>query len=273
MSVFEAVLLGLVQGLTEFLPVSSSGHLVLLPRLLGWDPHPLSFDVTLHLGTMLAVLLYFRTDFVQLTCCTIRDAISHRHGLHRWSAMGRLGLLIILGSIPAALVGGLLGDVIEEHARSAWLVAVLLVAGGLLMLAAEKWGQAEAGLERLDGARTLVVGIAQACALLPGVSRSGATISAGMLSGLARPAAARFSFLLAAPVILGAGLKELPNIRNAAAEGVGWDALFLGCLISFLAGVAAIHGLLRYVATRSLAAFAWYRFGLALVIVVLLVWR
>jgi undecaprenyl-diphosphatase len=269
----RAVLLGLIQGLTEFLPVSSSGHLIVIPRLLGWAPQPLSFDVALHLGTALAVLLYFRRDFVQLVRGGVVDIVTHGVHVRRWSPVGRLGLLVALGCVPAVIVGGPFGGRIEEHTRSPWLTVTMLVVFGLVMLAAERWAHAACGYERLDARRALLVGAAQAAALVPGVSRSGATIAAGMFAGLTRETAARFSFLMAAPVILAAGVKELPDLRHAPAEGVSAVALTTGFLVSFAVGLATVHLLLRYVAARSLRVFVWYRFVFAALAVVVLTLR
>ncbi len=263
MTLLHAIILGLVQGLTEFLPVSSSGHLILVPRLLGWERQPLAFDVALHLGTTLAVLLYFRRDFIQLTRCALVDMVTHRTNLSRYSPFGRLALLIVLGCVPAVIVGGLFNTWIEEHARGPVLVAAMLVVFGLVMLAAERWARGQSDLERIDTKRSLLIGAAQALALFPGVSRSGTTIAVGMFSGLTRGTAARFSFLLSAPVIVGAGIKELPDIRHAADEGVTALHLAAGFGVSFVVGLLTVHLLLRYVARRSLGVFAWYRFAFA----------
>lgn len=263
MSIFQAIVLGLVQGLTEFLPVSSSGHLVLVPRMLGWQPHPLSFDVALHTGTMLAVLIYFGRDFVLLAQHGIDDLFRQRHHLRCWSPHGRLALLIVVGSLPAVVVGGLFNDWIESNVRQAWSVAVLLVVFGLVMLAAERWADRGAGLEKMDARRALVIGAAQALALAPGVSRSGATIAAGMFAGLSRATAARFSFLLAAPVMTAAAAKHLPALAGARTEGVGVAALAAGLAVSFVVGWLAIAGLLRFVASRPLYVFVWYRLAFA----------
>lgn len=270
MTVLHAIVLGLVQGLTEFLPISSSGHLIVVPRMLGWDEQPLSFDVALHLGTTLAVLLYFRRDVIQLVRRGLADAVAHRQRVRCWSPLGRLGLLIVLGCIPAVIVGGLFNNWIEAHARAPWLVASLLVLFGLVMLAAERWLDGSRTIERLDAPRTLLIGCAQALALLPGVSRSGATISAGMFAGLSRETAARFSFLLAAPVIVAAGVKELPDIRHAADQGVSHAALAAGFAVSFIVGLATVHALLRFVARHPLNLFVWYRFAFAALVLIVL---
>lgn len=265
MTLLHAIVLALLQGLTEFLPISSSAHLILVPRMLGWPAQPLSFDVALHQGTTLAVLLYFRRDFVPLARQGVGDALRHRWRLAAWSPLGRLALLVVLGCVPAVIVGGLFGEVIEERVREAYvLICALLVLFGLVMLAAERWAAADSALDRLDGPRALVVGVAQTLALIPGVSRSGATIAAGMFAGLTRETAARFSFLLSAPIVVAAGVASLPDLRLAGAEGVGAGELLVGVALSFVSGLLAIHVLLRYVARHSLHIFVWYRIAFAL---------
>jgi undecaprenyl-diphosphatase len=273
MSVLHAIVLGIVQGLTEFLPISSSGHLIAVPALLGWEEQPLAFDVALHLGTMLAVLLYFWRDFALLIRHGLADLARHGARVRSYSTYGRLALLILLGCVPAVIVGGLFNSWIEANVRDVRLVAVLLAVFGLLLLAAERWHAAPSGIERVDAKRTLLIGVAQAMALFPGVSRSGTTIAVGMLSGLSRAAAARFSFLLSAPVVVGAGLRELPDIRHAAAQDVSTTALATGFIAAFVSGLAAVHLLLRYLATRPLSVFAWYRFAAAGVILAVLALR
>ena len=266
MSLLHAIVLGVIQGLTEFLPVSSSGHLVIVPRMLGWGEHPRAFDVALHQGTLLATLLYFRQDFVRLTVDGVHDAMQHRTHFARFSPYGRLAWLIVLGCLPAVLIGALFSSWIDAHADRAWLIALYLVLFGGLMLIAEQVRQPDmssSGVERVDARRSLMIGAAQAVALLPGVSRSGITISTGMFAGLSRETAARFSFLLAAPVILGAGLKDLPDIRHASEQGIGGGELAAGFVVSFVVGLAAVHFLLRYVARYSLSAFAAYRVAIA----------
>jgi undecaprenyl-diphosphatase len=273
MSVLHAIVLGIVQGLTEFLPVSSSGHLIAVPELLGWEEQPLAFDVALHLGTMLAVLLYFWRDFARLIRHGLADVTMHGPRVRLYSPYGRLAVLIVLGSIPAVIVGGLFNSWIEAHVRDARLVAVLLAAFALLLLAAERWSCEPSGIERLDARRALLIGAAQAIALLPGVSRSGTTIAVGMFAGLSRAAAARFSFLLSAPVVVGAGLLEVPDIRHAARQDVSTAAMLTGFLVAFASGLVAVHFLLRYLAARPLSVFAWYRFAAAGVILLLLALR
>lgn len=263
-------MLGIVQGLTEFLPVSSSGHLIIVPELLHWKEQPLAFDVAVHQGTTLAVLLYFWRDFVRLTRHGVADILRCRLRWAEYSPLGRLALLIMLGCVPAVIVGGLFNTWIEDHLRQPWLIALMLVVVGGAMLAADRWAHPSREMDKLNPARALLIGCAQALALIPGVSRSGSTIVAGMFAGLRRDTAARFSFLLAAPVIVAAGIKELPDIRSAAGGDVGSPALVVGFVAAFLSGISAVHLLLRYVARHPLSLFVWYRVALAAVIIVTL---
>ncbi len=270
MSLLHALVLGVLQGLTEFLPVSSSGHLIVIPKLFGWEEQPLAFDVAIHQGTTLAVLLYFWRDFVQLARCGTADIVMHRLRWGAYSPLGRLALLIVLGCVPAVIAGGLGNTWIEEHLRNPWLIAGNLVLFGLVMLAADRWAQPSREMDKLNPPRALLIGCAQALALIPGISRSGSTIAAGMFSGLRRDTAARFSFLLSAPIVVAAGIKELPDIRTAADGDVGTAALALGFAGAFLSGISAIHLLLRYVARHPLSIFVWYRVALAVLIIVTL---
>ena len=271
MSIWQAIILGIVQGLTEFLPVSSSGHLLLIPELLGWSEQPLAFDVALHVGTTLAVVAYFWHDWWVLIRESLADLRSHGARVVRWGPYGRLALLIGLGTIPAVIAGLLLSD-LESRLRTPGVVAATLVLVGGYMAAAERWSRRRAApeLERLTWAGTLLVGIAQACALIPGVSRSGSTIATGMFCGLGRAVAARFSFLMATPVTVAAMVKELPDLRHAGEQGITRGEIGAGIIASLVVGVVAIRFLLRYLAARSLYPFVLYRIGLALVVLVVL---
>ena len=271
MTIAHAVFLGLIQGLTEFLPVSSSGHLVTVPQLLGWQEQPLAFDVALHLGTTAAVLLYYLRRFVALIRCGLHDLWKERINFTNYSPTGRLAWMLVLSCVPAVVVGGLFNSWIEAHVRSPYTVAVLLVLFGLYMLAAERFAVQRHETEQAAVPHALLIGLAQAVALLPGVSRSGATISTGMFTGLTRRAAADFSFLMSAPVIVGAGLLEAPKLRHAAEQGVSTGVLLAGMIVAFLSGLAAITILLRWVGTRPLTPFVWYRFAFAALIVVVMV--
>jgi undecaprenyl-diphosphatase len=263
--------MGIVQGLTEFLPISSSGHLVIVPYLFGWDDPfltSLAFTVMLHIGTMVALLAYFRADWLRLVpagFAAIRDR-SFADDPDR-----RLAWLLVAATIPAAAAGLLLGDIVETEFREVGLVAVMLVVGGVIIWVADHVG----GLNRRIGDLTFpgatIIGVAQALALIPGISRSGISISAARFLGLERESAARFSFLMATPITIGAILFEARSLVTGEA-GVVVDLvpLLAGMLAALVAGMAAIHFMLRYLRTRSLDIFVWYRFGLAAL--VLVVW-
>ena len=243
-----AALLGLVQGLTEFLPVSSTAHLLLLGRALGLDPERfgLSFTVALHIGTALAVLLYFARTWIDL----VRDVFRLRF---------RLPLLIVVGTIPAVLAGLALQSAIEGSLRDPAYVAAFLILGSLIFVAAERFTIARRPFESLGFVDTLVMGVAQAIALLPGISRSGITISAGLYQGVRRADATRFSFLLATPVIFGAVAKTFLDARKAAELFAAPDVLAVGFLVSFLSGIAAVAFLVRFLRAHSLVWFVPYR--------------
>ncbi len=252
-----ALLLGLVQGLTEFLPVSSTAHLILVQDLLKLDPERfgLSFDVALHLGTALAVLLYFASTWIALGRDVVRG---------RWHEP----LLVIIGTLPAAVAGVLFQSAVERELRGALVIAAGLVVGSIVFVGAEAMARRERATPSLRLAEALYMGAAQAIALVPGISRSGITISAGLTRGLRREDATRFSFLLATPVILGAGAKTLLDARKAAELLATPGVLAIGFTVSFLAGLAAVAFMVRFLRTNSLNWFVAYRLLLAAAIVV-----
>jgi undecaprenyl-diphosphatase len=265
--VFQALVMGIVQGLTEFVPISSSGHLIVVPYLAGWtDPFltSLAFSVMLHLGTLVALLVYFRADWVRLVpagLATIRDR-SFAGDEDR-----RLAWLLVATTIPAAVVGLLFGDVIESTVRSVQLVAVMLIVGGLLMWFADRFGARSRGIEDVTFPIATGIGVAQAVALIPGVSRSGVTISAGRLVGMDREPAARFAFLMATPVTFGAGLLEVTKlVTGDAGVGVSIVPLVVGMVAALVSGLLAIHFMLGYLRRRSLNVFVVYRFVLAAIV-------
>jgi undecaprenyl-diphosphatase len=272
MNIWQAIVLGMVQGLTEFLPISSSGHLLLVPELLGWQEQPLSFDVALHIGTSLAIVAYFWHDWWTLIRSSLGDLRCHGLRLIRWGPYGRLTLLIGVGTVPAVIAGLLLAD-LESTLRTPGVVATMLIIVGGYMAAAERWAprHADSRLERITWVGALLVGVAQACALVPGVSRSGSTIATGMFTGLGRATAARFSFLMATPVTVAAMVKELPQLRDAADQGISRGDIAAGIIASLVVGVLAIRFLLRYLATRTLYPFAIYRVAVALLVLGVLV--
>ena len=256
MNPLQAALLGVVQGLTEFLPISSSGHLILVPWLLGWQPHSKAFDAALHLGTVAALLAYFWREWLELLAA-VRDGLldATKRANPRW----RLAWLLVLGSVPAGLVGLALESPIESALGKPALVAVLLMLFGLVMLVADRVGQKKRGLPSVGLGDALTIGLAQVLALAPGVSRSGITLTAGLFRGLDRPAAARFSFLLSTPITLAAALYSLRRLVGPEAGAEGGLALLVGIASSALFGFLAIGFLLRYLQRNSLAGFTWYR--------------
>ncbi len=253
MSILEAIILGLVQGLTEFLPVSSSAHLVLVPWWLGWTPPPLAFDTTLHLGTLLAVLAYFWRDWWELAQAVL-DRLRGRGDEAKW----RLALAIVIGVIPAAVIGYLFESFFEAMFSQPTLVAAMLLVTGAILILAEAWKRGGLPLANIRLSDAAVIGLAQAAAIIPGISRSGATIAAGLLRGLDRPAAARYSFLLSAPIIFGAGVFQIKNLAGAGIDAIGLTPLLIGFLVAAISGFLAIRFLMRFVQTRSLYLFAVY---------------
>lgn len=254
MDLLKAVLLGILQGATEFLPISSSGHLVLMPWLLGWPAPGLAFDTMVHWGTTVAVVAYFWRDWVIL----IRAAIRSLRTCSFADANARLAWYLVLGTVPAAVVGYALEDWFEAmFSRPAAAAAFLMVTAGILT-AAEYRGRRQRGPNTLTWRDALLIGLAQAAAILPGLSRSGATIAAGLGRGLERQSAARFSFLLATPIILGAGLLQVVDLVQAGDLASRAPALAAGFLAAALAGWGCIHFLLRYLQRRRLYPFALY---------------
>ena len=270
MDYFYSGLLGIIQGLTEFWPVSSSGHLVIAHQALDFGYiSELGFDVALHIGTLLALLIFFSKDIY-------RYIVAFFKSFANWDLENnidqRLAWFIIIGSVPAAVVGCLIADLAETIFRNLWLVASLLIGVGLLFIVFERIFQKIKDITQLKWSGAIIIGIAQALALVPGVSRSGITILAGLSQGLKRAAAARFSFLLSVPIIFGAGLKKTYDIANEGLPGSQWLMMGIGVVVSAVVGYFAIKFLLRFLETHSLNVFAYYRLLLgAAVIVYLLV--
>ena len=263
-TVIQALVMGVVQGLTEFLPVSSSGHLIIVPFLLGWNDAfitSLAFSVMLHMGTLLALLVYFRRDWVRLVpagLATIRDRSFHD------DEDRRLAWLLVAATIPAAIIGFLLNDVIESSFRSVGLVAVTLVLGALILLVADRFGAKSRTIEDVTFPIAVGIGTAQALALIPGISRSGISISAARMVGMDRESAARFAFLMATPITAGAGIFEVRKLLTGEA-GVQVEAapLVVGLIAAAISGLAAIHFMLSFLRRQTLDLFVWYRFLVA----------
>jgi undecaprenyl-diphosphatase len=254
-----AALLGAVQGLTEFLPVSSSGHLILARAFFGWDPgrFGLAFDVACHVGTLLAVVAYFRTDILRLALAA-PAALAGRDG--SWERMGRL---IIVGTVPVVVVGLLFADAIETTLRSPAVVAVALTVGAIGLVAAEWFGAKRRGDETIGYGEAFLIGVAQASALVPGISRSGATLTIAMLLNLRRESAARFVFLLSLPAVLAAAIKESMEVAKMGVEGLPVTVFLVGLVVSGIVGYITVKYFIRYLAGHTLHGFAVYRLLLA----------
>lgn len=273
MSWLQVIVLSVLQGLTEFLPVSSSGHLRIFSTWLFGADAGASFTAVIQLGTEAAVLVFFFKDIVRILVAWFRGVFNARH---RDDPDYRLGWYVIVGSIPIAIIGFFGKDLIRDAARNLWITAIVLIAFSFVFLLAEKFGKQDRPVDNqsLKGLRmkdAVVMGLAQCLALIPGVSRSGGTISAGLFLNMSREAAARFSFLLAIPAVLASGLFSLPD---AFEPSVGQSAtgvqLIVGSVVAFVLGYAAIAWLLRFVQNHSLAWFAGYRIVLGLVVIALL---
>jgi undecaprenyl-diphosphatase len=263
-SAIEAIVLGLVQGLTEFLPISSSGHLRIVPAFFGWEDPGAAFTAVIQLGTMAAVLLYFRQDLVRIAGAWVGELrVPHRQR----SPDAKLGWFIAFGTVPISIFGFAFADQIESGARDLYLIGSALIAFSFVMLLAERVGSRRRELDQMSGRDGLFIGVAQALALIPGVSRSGATISAGLLRGFDRAAAARYSFLLSVPAVVLSGLFELRDI--GAEGGASPGATAIATLVAFASGYAAIAWLLRYLATHTMGAFVAYRIPLGVLVLVL----
>jgi undecaprenyl-diphosphatase len=266
-STLQSIVLGIVQGLTEFLPISSTAHLRIVPAFLGWEDPGAAFTAVTQLGTMAAVLLYFRNDLIRIALAWMR---SLRDPSLRRELDARLGWYIVLGTIPIGIFGVLFKDQIENGARDLYLIGSALILLGLVLLAAERVGTRERSIEQIEARDGLAVGFAQALALVPGVSRSGATITAGLFLGLDRQSAARFSFLLSVPAVVLSGLLELGSILSGEeGQHVSTGRLALATLLAFVTGYAAIAWMLRYLAHHSTVVFVVYRVALGILVLAL----
>jgi undecaprenyl-diphosphatase len=265
MGILQALLLGLIQGLTEFIPVSSSGHLVIFHHLLGVNETGLAFDVALHAGTLIALVAYFWKDIWQL----LRALFKHNHKT-------RLAWLLIAATVPAAVIGYLLESAAESSFRSIKLVSLTMLTFGLVMLLAEHYyknRKHHTALENVTLKESMAMGFAQALAIVPGVSRSGSTITAGLLTGLDRVSATRFSFLLGIPITFGAILKVFTEASFASQVKNEQMVFVVGVITALLSGLFAIRFMLKYLSKHGLYAFAYYRMALALLVLFILAIR
>jgi undecaprenyl-diphosphatase len=270
MNFLDAIVLGLVQGLTEFLPISSSAHLLILGHFLPFAADPgAAFTAITQIGTELAVLIYFWKDIVRIVS-RFFQALFRRVPWNDPDA--KMGWLIIIGSVPIVVLGVIFKHQIETVARNLWLVAGTLIVFGLFLGLADKVGKKTRGLDELTTGRGIIFGLAQALALIPGVSRSGGTITAGLLMGFTRSAAARYSFLLALPAVFGSGFFELySSIKDHTLTAtVGLPQTIVATIVAFIVGFGVIAFLMRWLSTKSFMPFVVYRIALGLLLVVLL---
>lgn len=262
---FQAIVYGIVQGLTEFLPISSSGHLRIVPALFGWEDPGAAFTAVIQLGTMLAVVVYFWRELLHVGTAWIRGFFDPSV---RGTLEYRFGWYLIVATIPVVVLGLLFQHQIETGARNLWLIASTLIVMALVLLVAERVGSRKRTEEELTHADAMFIGAAQSLALIPGVSRSGATITAGLFRGLTGEAAARFSFLLSVPAVVGSGLFEARKIGEDGGPGMG--VTVLATVLSFAVGWASIAWLIRYISQHSMLVFVVYRIALGVLLLVLL---
>lgn len=267
MSWLQVIVLSVVQGLTEFLPVSSSGHLRIVSQLFWHEDAGASFTAVVQLGTEIAVLVYFAKEIWQILTAWFKGlANKDARGFHY-----RMGWMVIIGTIPVVVLGVIGKDFIRQAARNLWITATVLVLFSLVFILAERMGSKRRGYEQLTMRDAIIMGFAQCLALIPGVSRSGGTISAGLFLGLEREVAAKFSFLLAIPAVFGAGLMSLPDaFAPEAGQAASAGQLIVGTAIAFVLGYASIAWLLKFVANNSFAWFAAYRIPVGLIVMLLL---
>ena len=262
---FEAIVLGLVQGITEFLPISSSAHIFVVSQLLGWQDPGAAFTAVSQIGTELAVIVFFRRDIARIISAWAQSLFKPalRSGID-----ARMGWYIIVGTIPIAVIGLIFSHQIETAARNLWLVSGTLIGFGIILGVADALGRHRLALANLNAKDGILFGLGQALALIPGVSRSGATISTGLMLGYTREAAARYAFLLAIPAVVASGLYEATKIGSDPT--VEWGPTILATVIAFVTGFAVIAWLLRWVSTRSYLPFVIYRIALGLLLIILL---
>ena len=267
MNIWQSIVLGIVEGLTEFLPVSSTGHITIASDLLGLDiadPAVTAYTAVIQVGAIAAVLIYFWSDIARLFMAWIRGLFDPAK---RTAPDYRMAWLVIIGSLPIVVIGFVAKDLIKGPLRSLWVVAVALIVWGAVMLYAEKVARQNRPESELNLTDVLLIGFAQSLALIPGVSRSGATISVGLMRGLDRVAATRLAFFLGIPALLGAGVYELPS---ALGEGVGALPTIVGTVVSFVVAYASVAWLMKFVSGHKITVFVWYRWVLGVALIVAL---
>lgn len=268
MTIIQSIILGIVQGIGEFLPISSSAHLILVPFLLGWKESSMAFDIALHFGTLLAVLAIFFTEWWKLFIGAIKDLTSKKR--HKKSD-GKMFWYLVIATIPAALVGFLLDDIIEGFFREQiWLIALFLAIMGVLIYAGDRWASKhyknkEIEFEEITMKQAFLIGCSQAFAVFPGFSRSGTTILAGRLMGLSREAITKFTFLLSVPIIAGATVLKVKDLELTM-------EVFIGVFTSFIVGIICIKFLLKYIKKHDFSVFAFYRVIIAIIVYIKLIW-
>lgn len=260
MTIFQAIIYGIVQGIAEFLPISSSGHLVALPQILGWTDVGLAFDAALHLGTLVAVIAFFWKDWIELISAGLTKPKSKN---------GKLFWYIVIATIPGALIGKLFEKQAENAFRSLLVVGIMMIVMGIVLYAADKMGKNREKLEDIGLVESFIIGLSQALAIVPGVSRSGITMSAGLFSGLDKESAARFSFLLSTPIVFGAGILKIKDLIKPAAGAVhiGAAPLAVGIITSAVVGLISIKFLLDYLKKKGYGIFVAYRFVVGAVLI------
>lgn len=264
MTIFKAIILGIIQGIAEFLPISSSAHLIIFPYLLGWEESGLAFDVALHFGTMMAVLAIFFKDWWNLFIGAIKDVKDKKK-----SNEGKMFWYLVVATIPAAIMGLLLDDIIENVIRNnIWIIAISLAVMGMLIFLGDKWAskhyKKETKFEDISIKQALIVGISQAFAVIPGFSRSGTTILAGRLLGISKEGITKFTFLLSVPVISGAAILKVGDLALT-------KEVIIGIISSFAMGIIAIKFLLNYIKKHDFSVFAFYRVILSVIVLVKLI--
>jgi undecaprenyl-diphosphatase len=260
LTIIEALVLGIIQGLGEFLPISSSAHLVLVPWALGWHYAGLTFDVALHIGTLISVVAFFWKDWLNLLIAAL---------YRRSSKEAALFWYLLLGTIPGAAIGYLFEEQAETVLRTPLLIGIMLIVMGIILYWVDRRADSRKTIDSISLLDSLLIGLSQAMAIIPGVSRSGVTMTAGRALGLTREAAARFSFLLSTPIIVGAGLFKIKDLSSGDLN----VAFLTGVVSSAVVGFIAIGFLLRYLAERSFAVFAWYRFIIGFAVIILALTR